>query len=83
MDFGMFHNETTELQGSVARVLNGSRTAAFTISMGTSADIGRRVELGSGRQNWGGGVSVLPQDSYLGRERFTSGLLRELPVFFG
>ena len=25
----MFHNETTELQGSVARVLNGSRTAAF------------------------------------------------------
>ena len=29
MDFGMFHNETTELQGSVARVLNGSRTAAF------------------------------------------------------
>ena len=29
MDFVMFNSETDELQGTVARVLNGSRSAAF------------------------------------------------------
>ena len=37
MDFGIFNSETDELQGSVARVLNGSRSAAFNGGRSVSA----------------------------------------------
>jgi hypothetical protein len=37
MDFAMFNSETDELQGTVARVLNGSRSAAFNGGRSVSA----------------------------------------------